>query len=216
MRQNIVIGSGGHALVVVDSLLVSGEAVIGVLDADPSSFGKLVCGVPVIGDDDALSRFDPERTTLINGIGGVGSASTHGLRQRVQERLEGLGWSFGSVRHPSAIVSPRAEVSDGVHVLAGAVVQAGARLGTGVIINTAAVVEHDVEVGAWSHVAPGAVLCGAVIVGANSHVGAAAVVKQSVRLGSDTVIGAGAVVVRDFRGSGVLVGVPARPLNGAI
>lgn len=210
MADFVVVGAGGHAVVVVDALLLAGAHILGVVDADQSAVGRTLCGVRVVGDDSALSRFNRESTTLVNGIGGVGAAGALTLRQRVQERLEGLGWAFGSVCHPSAIVSPHATLEGGTHVFAGAVVQAGAEIRRGAIVNTAAIVEHDVDVGSWSHVAPGAVLCGDVSVAPGCHVGAGAVIKQGVRLGPGTLVGAGAVVVRDFAGPGVLVGVPAR------
>jgi sugar O-acyltransferase (sialic acid O-acetyltransferase NeuD family) len=207
----IVIGAGGHAAVVADALLAAGEAVLGFTDADRSRHGSRLCGLPVLGDDEAeLGAHTPGRARLANGIGGVRDTS---LRRRVQQRLEAQGWQFVEVRHPSAIVSPFARIGEGVQLLAGCIVQAGADVGTGCIVNTAAVIEHDCRLGEQVHVAPRALLCGGVEIGTRSHVGAGAVVRQGLRLGDDTVIGAGAVVLQDFAGAGTLVGVPARVLG---
>jgi sugar O-acyltransferase (sialic acid O-acetyltransferase NeuD family) len=207
----IVIGAGGHAAVVADALLAAGETVLGCTDADRSRHGSRLCGLPVLGDDESvLAAHAPSRTRLANGIGGVRDTA---LRRRVQQRLQGQGWQFVGVRHPSAIVSPFARVGESVQLLAGCVVQAGAELGAGCIVNTAAVVEHDCRLGEQVHVAPRALLCGGVEIGARSHVGAGAVVRQGLRLGDDTLIGAGAVVLRDFAGAGTVVGVPARVLR---
>ncbi|TLY91403.1 MAG: hypothetical protein E6K40_15000 [Gammaproteobacteria bacterium] len=52
-----------------------------------------------------------------------------------------------------------------------------------------------------------------VAIGARSHIGAGAIVRQGIRLGEETVVGAGAVVVRDFAGGGLLIGVPAYPVE---
>ena len=204
----IVIGSGGHAVVVADALLASGEAVLGFTDADQTRHGATLCGRPVLGDDaSVLAAHEPARVLLTNGIGGVRDTA---LRERVQQRLQAQGWVFASVRHPSAIVSPFARLGDGVQLLAASDVQPGAEIGADCIVNTAAVVEHDCRLGAQVHVAPRALLCGGVTVGARSHIGAGAVVRQGLRLGDDTVVGAGAVVVKDFLGGGTLVGVPAQ------
>lgn len=203
----IVIGAGGHAVVVADALLAAGESVLGFTDADPRHHGQRLCGLPVLGDDATVLAAHPQHTThLVNGIGGVGGTE---LRQRVQERLQTLGWRFVGVRHPSAIVSSFARVEDGVQLLAGSVVQAGAEIGAGCIVNTAAVVEHDCRLGEHVHVAPRALLCGGVEIGARSCIGAGAVVRQGLRLGNDTVVGAGAVVIRNHSGGGTLIGVPA-------
>lgn len=206
----IVVGAGGHAVVVADALLAAGERVLGFTDTDASLHGRTLCGLPVLGDDRVLDTHTPQSLALANGIGGVGRASGDPLRRRVQQRLTSLGWQFVTVRHPSALVSPFAHIAAGSQLLAASVVQPGAEVGEGAIVNTAAVIEHDTAIGAWVHVAPGALLCGNVQVGARSHIGAGAVVRQGVRLGADSMVGAGAVVVKDFEGGGLLVGMPAR------
>ena len=149
----------------------------------------------------------------MNGIGGTHSTTT---RRAVQQRMEQRGWRFVSVRHPSATVSRFARVDESAQLLAGSVVQVDASIAEGCIVNTSAVVEHGVSLDAWVHVAPRAIVCGDVRIGAGSHIGAGAVVRQGIRLGDQTVIGAGAVVVRDFDGGGLLVGVPARRVNGEL
>lgn len=207
----IIVGSGGHAAVLADTLLDAGATVLGCTDADAGRKGLTVCGLPVLGtDEEVLTGHSPEQVLLVNGIGGTRGTV---LRQAVQRGLEGRGWRFATVRHRYSVVSARAVLEVGVQLLAQSVVQVGARIGEGSIINTAAVIEHDCKLGAHVHVAPGAVLCGDVEIGDRSHVGARAVVRQGVRIGADTVIGAGAVVTRDFAGRGTLIGAPARQVQ---
>jgi sugar O-acyltransferase (sialic acid O-acetyltransferase NeuD family) len=206
----IIVGAGGHAAVLADALLLTGRRILGFVDSDASRWGQSLCGLSVIGGDEVLASYDPATVHLANGIGG---AKGEGLRARVQQRLEALGWQFTTVRHPSAAISPLAQLGPSVQLMAQSVVQPGAQLGAGCIVNSAAVVEHDTLVGDFVHVACNATLCGGVEVGAGSHIGAAAVVLQGVRLGQATVVGAGAVVLEDFEGGGTLVGVPARPVN---
>lgn len=206
----IVVGAGGHGLVVADALLCAGRRVIGFVDPDPALRGHAPLGLPLIGDDAALAAHDRAGVVLANGIGGVGDGSD--LRRRLQQRLAADGWVFCTVTHPSALISPHAGLMDGAQVLAGAVVQAMARVGPGAIVNTRAVVEHHAVVGAFAHVAPGAVLCGRVEIGARSHVGAGAVVRQGVTLGDGVVVGIGAAVLKDVA-AGVVAGVPARSLG---
>jgi sugar O-acyltransferase (sialic acid O-acetyltransferase NeuD family) len=212
-RPVIVVGAGGHGVVLAEALLGAGREVRGFVDRDPGLRGATLIGLPVLGDDDALQQFDRAAVELANGIGGTGARRHAGAtRRQVQQALRDQGWEFTSVRHVQAIVSPLAELVTGSQVLAGAVVQARARVEEGAIINTRAVVEHDVVVGAFAHVAPGAVLCGNVQVGAEAHVGAGAVVIQGCRVGERVVVGAGAAVTRDVE-HGRVAGVPARPLR---
>lgn len=211
----IIIGAGGHAGVVADALLAAGERVLGLTDADASRHGRMVCGLPVLGDDRVLDAHTPQTLVLANGIGGAAGRDAGSMRRDLQLRLSAKGWQFVGVRHPSAIVSPFAHIGAGTQLLAASVVQAGADIGAGCIVNTAAVVEHDVSLGAWVHVAPRALVCGDTTIGAGSHIGAGAVVRQGLRLGEGTVVGAGAVVVKNFADGAVLVGVPAHVMERA-
>jgi sugar O-acyltransferase (sialic acid O-acetyltransferase NeuD family) len=208
----IVIGAGGHAAVVADALLAGGATVLGFTDANPERHGRVVCGLPVLGDDRVLAEYSGDGVVLANGLGGLGDERVP-ARQRLQQSLEDRGWRFCSVIHPNAIVSRFAQLGESVQVMAGSVIQAGASIGIGSVVNTGAIIEHDVSLGAWSNVAPRAVVCGQVRIGAVSYVGAGATVRQGVCIGAHTLIGAGAVVVKDFSGNGVLVGVPARPVE---
>ena len=209
----IVLGAGGHATVVADALLEAGAQVLGFTDPDVGLHGTLRLGLPVLGGDDALTRYGTDRVRLANGLGFVSGTGRAALRARLQQRLEAEGWVFVGVVHPRATVSRHATLGAGCQVLAGAIVQAGARVGAGTIVNTAAIVEHDALVGDWCHLAPRATLCGQTRVGAGSLVGAGAVLRQSVSLGEDTLVGAGAVVLRDSPGHETLCGVPSRPLG---
>ena len=206
----IVIGAGGHAVVVADALLSVGATVLGFTDTRAELAGSQICGLPVLGNDEVLATRTSQNVNLANGLGGTGKNAP---RRAVQQRLESEGWHFIGVQHPSAIVSPFATIGDAVQLLVGCVVQARARLGDGCIVNSAAIVEHDVELGEFAHVAPGAIVCGAARVGKESHVGAGAVLLQGVSVGSLTLIGAGAVVVKNFKGNGLLVGVPTKSVG---
>ena len=208
-RPFIIIGAGGHAKVIADSLLAGGAEVLGFTDIDGGKHGHLLCGLPVIGDDSKLENYSKDEIFLANGFGGS-SGTQASFRRILQRRLEKNGWHFSSVIHPSAIVSPFASLGSGVQIMAGCIVQPGVTFGSGVIVNTSSIIEHDVSVGDWTHIAPGAVVCGGVKLGPHVHLGAGATVKQGLYIGPHTVVGAGAVVIADFDGDGVLVGVPAR------
>jgi sugar O-acyltransferase (sialic acid O-acetyltransferase NeuD family) len=205
----IIIGAGGHAVVVADALIAAGRRLLGFVDEDPSKIGQRLLDRPVLGGESVLLNYRAASIELANGIGGTGASVTRGLRERVQSRLEGNGWRFTSVRHPSAIVAPDAHLGPGCQVLAGGIVQTLASLGRGSIVNTGAVVEHNAHVGDFAHIGPGAVLCGGVRVGVSAHVGAGATIKQGITLGDGVVVGIGAAVVHDCA-AGLLIGVPAR------
>ena len=186
-----VLGAGGHAAVVLDTLRAMGCACAGTAE---------------IGDEAALLAKPADSLVLANGLGGVGDT---GPRRRVFERFKARGFRFMTLVHPGAIVAPSAVLGEGAQVMAGAVVQPEARIGANAIVNTRAVVDHHCAVGAHCHIASGATLASAVTVGEGAHVGAGATVIQGIAIGAGALIGAGAAVVRDVPPGAVAMGVPA-------
>jgi UDP-perosamine 4-acetyltransferase len=186
----IVIGGGGHAKVVIDTLLAGGATVAGLCDPALTAGDMGPLGIPVLGGDAALDAHPPADFVLANGIGSTGSTAR---RREVFERAKAKGYVFATVVHPSAVIGRDVRLEEGAQVMAGAVVQPGAVLGRNCLVNTRASVDHDCKVGEHAHIAPGVVLCGGVHVGAGAHVGSGATVVQDMRLGEVSLVCAGTV-----------------------
>lgn len=206
----LVIGAGGHASVVAETLIAGGGEVIGFVDREP---GTKLLGLPVFSESRDLAGFDRNLIQLAIGIGGTRGGTPGRLRAGLMERLSRDGWTIADVVHPAAVLSPSARLGKGVQILARAIVQPNTLIGEGTIVNTAAVVEHDTIIGNHCHISIGAILCGNVTAGANSHIGAGACVREGVMIGSDVTIGIGAVVVSDCTNGSVFFGNPAREAN---
>lgn len=205
----MVLGAGGHARIVLDVLETMRRALPALLlDDNAALWGTHLDGVPIAGPVADLRRLLPPGTA--EGFVAVGS---NRARRALGTMLIDEGLTFPVLVHPTASVSPRAQLGPGTLVCADAVIGPGARVGVGVIVNTGAQVDHDCQIGDFVHLAPGSVLCGDVTVGALSLIGAGANVGPGIRVGSESVVGVGAAVVRAVADGTTVVGVPARVLR---
>jgi len=199
-RQIAIIGGGGHARVVLDVARAQGRGLVGLFDDRPEQQGKSVDGCPVAGTFQDLVNRPRENFEVIVAIG------ANDVRLRLASECPAR---WATLVHPSASVSPFANLGHGTVVMAGAVVQPGATIGDHVIVNTCASVDHDCVVSDGVHIAPGARLCGGVHVGDGALVGAGAVILPGVRIGAWAVVGAGAMVRDNVPAAETWVGVPA-------
>jgi len=208
MKQStIVLGAGGHAKVIIDSLceLHIPIACLAVDFFDDQN--ALFLDSPVLTEKRAIQTFPAQSHPVVNGVGILPGEQK---RQTMIEYWQQQGYQFPQVIHPTAIVSQFACFKQGVQILARAVVQVASAIGEHCIINTAAVVEHDCDIAAHVHIAPGAILCGGVQVGHGAFIGAGAIVKPEIQIGANSVVAAGAVVVKDVAAGTTVVGIPAR------
>jgi UDP-perosamine 4-acetyltransferase len=205
----LVLGSGGHAGVVIDIVdAVGGYEIIGMAsdDDDPS---RIVAGRPILSDLDGMGRFRAEgiRHVAI----GIGGWTDNEARRTVYEEAVGLGFDPVTLVHPSASVAPGAAVGRGSVICAGAILATGVKVGENSIVYHGATVDHETVIGDHVLISSGATVGGRVAVGDGSLIALGATVCTDVTVGPESLVGAGAVVIRDVAAGTRVFGVPARP-----
>jgi len=188
-------GASGHGKVIKDILEAQGISIDAFVDDDQGI--SQICGIPVLHYSEGL-------TPMIVSIG------INETRKMVVERLS---CQFRTAIHPSAIVSPSAQIGEGTVVMPGAIINADAVIGKHCIINTGASVDHECVIGDYCHIAPHVTLCGQVHVGEGTLVGVGASVIPCIKIGKWCTIGAGAAVVKNALDDSTVVGVPAKVLK---
>jgi len=202
----IIIGGGGHAKVLAETLLRNDQNILGFTDPDASA--TLFETIPNLGTDAQILTHRAEEILLVNGLGSVGDNSA---RQTIFSTFTAKAYRFSQVIHPRAIISSMdLKLGQGCQTLAGAIINPGARLGDNVFINSQAVIEHDCLIGNHVHISPGAIICGNCSIGEMAYIGASATIKQGVNIGDGAIIAAGAVVIHDVPPHTLVAGVPAQ------
>jgi len=207
----LIVGSSGHARVIVDIIERTGaHTILGFLD-DTKAPGMIEIGYPILG---GLEDF----VKVVRGQNPQGffiAIGDNWNRGVVAEKIKQLKPVLPAITavHPSAQVSRSACLGPGTAVMAGAVVNSNASVGCFCIVNTRASVDHDSHLDDFASIGPGATLAGNVRVGAYSAVCLQACVAEKVCIGSHTVVGAGSVVLGDLPGGVTAYGTPARVIK---
>ncbi len=212
MKPVLIVGSSGHASMVLEAIELKGEfKVIGLLDSfEPKGtvkHGYLVCGR---AEDAAAVGEAYNCRSFVVAVG------DNWARWRIAMAIRGAlsGVDFPSILHPSVLISKTARIGRGAVVMPAGVVGPNATVGEGCIVNVGSAVNHDCRMHDYSSLSGGVQLAGAIVIGMRSSIGIGSTVREKVSIGQDSVIGAGSVVLNDIPDNVVAYGVPAKVARG--
>ena len=192
-----IIGTGGHAKIVIDIANNLQLVIDGLYDDDTKKQYTRFCDIEVKGNIDSL--------IYSNVIIAIGDNLT---RKKIYQKLININWK--KLIHPSAIIANNVIINDGSLIVAGVIIQTGTNIGSHSIINTNASLDHDCIIDDFVHISPSATLCGNVTVGEGTHIGAGATIIPNIKIGKWCVIGAGAVITKDVPDYSLVVGIPGK------
>lgn len=195
----IIIGAGGHAKVILSTLLACKMPIFGFVDDNPSLQGKTILSHMVLGN-----------LTILNTLPEQAAICAFGDNKLRQATANAYNLNWVTLIHPSAYVHESVILGHGTVVFANATVQPDVLLGEHVIINTAASIDHDCRLDHFTHIAPGSHLGGGVHVGQGTLIGIGTNIKPYTTIGEWSILGAGSVVVKDIQSFVVAKGIPAK------
>lgn len=205
MIEYILIGDSGHAKVIEDCIIANSNKVIAKLDDKYSSIFKE--GPYIKGPLSCIKSLLKNNTKVVVAIG------NNQIRKKIVGLLNIKIDYYGTVIHPSAIISPSASIQAGTVIMPNVVVNADCQIGGHVILNSTCVVEHDCVVENFAHISPGTILTGGVTVGEGTQLGAKSTVIPLIKIGDWSMVGAGSVVIKNIDDRITAAGVPARVIK---
>jgi sugar O-acyltransferase (sialic acid O-acetyltransferase NeuD family) len=205
----LLVGAGGFGREVAEAVRAANGhrpnwRLLGFLDDDPRTHGRLSGGIPVLGPIDAVQDHADALVVLCTGHPG-----NYASRRLIAERLQLEDERYARVVHPTAAIGSTCSVDAGSVLLAHVDVTADATIGRHVAIMPQVVVTHDCRIEDFSTVASGVRLGGACRIETGAYIGSATCVRENLTIGPRAMIGMGSVVTRDVPADRLWFGVPA-------
>ena len=209
MKRVVIVGGGGHARGVVDTIESAGCA---------SILGYVTDGTAVVGGRYPKLGCDDDLPTLVSTLGSCHFVIAIGdgqIRKRIVQEIAAKldRYDYLTVAHPRANLAGRVQLGKGCFVAIGASLGVGAVIGEHALINSNASIEHDSIVSAYASVSPNVAIGGQVQVGEEASIGIGATVLQGITIGDRAIVAAGAVVISDVAADSLVMGIPARVVS---
>lgn len=173
------------------------------------SVSKHLCAPVFPLDLSALRHLPPRRHVAFVAVG-PGEMSLS--RQRLVDRVRGLGYRLTSIVSDSA-VAPKTAIGENVYVAPGAQIALDAKIGDGVFVHENAVIASNAIVEPYAYIGPGALVGSFARIGNRAVLGIGAVVKTSTSVGPASLIGAGCYISRDVPAQSLVVRKADAPVS---
>ena len=131
-------------------------------------------------------------------------------KKLMYQKCEGLGLTWVSFFHPTASLSPLAQIADGCVIGPFVVVAGDAQIDAFCFLNAHAAVGHDVQIGPFYSLMPAAIVAGKARLGREVLAATGSRILPGVAIGDRCRLAAGATAYRDAPPDHLLDGSPAR------
>lgn len=204
MRRNlIIIGAGGYAKSVIDSL-GNKYKLVGFIDEFKHDKEHLT--YPILGKSiEEIENYEDYEYFIAIG--------NNEDRFKWYNILKQYKLKLINVLDKSAIISKETEFGEGCFVGKMAIVNSNVKIGDNTIVNTKALIEHGCTIHSNVNISTNAVVNGDVVVKDGAFIGSSSVVNGQLTIEEWSTVGSGAVVVKNVSKNTVNVGVPARVIK---
>jgi sugar O-acyltransferase (sialic acid O-acetyltransferase NeuD family) len=230
MRELYIIGAGGFGREVADTVREINNAVggnrnpersnrdpgldrpayriVGFIDDDEALWGKTINGIQVTGGVASL-RGISEGGGKPHAVMAIGNPDA---KRAITGKLGDFA-EWETVIHPSAILSPSAEIGAGTILQANAFISANAVIGRHCCVNCFSSVGHDAVLGDYVSVMSHCDITGNVKLEEDVYIATSVAVIPGITIGKGAFAGAGSVVLKNVEAGTRVLGYPARRIG---
>jgi len=194
----LIYGAGRGGQLVAEMLsFTTAIQVVGMVDDNSDLWGKMVAGIEVLGGRELMmdlwlqKRFD---AVVIS----IATPATMGLRKELYLGLKEASLAFINAIHPSAMISPSAQIGENNVISAGVVIGTMAQVGNNNRISAHCNIEHHSKVGDHNFFGSHCVTGGVVTVKNNCVFGLGSIIDSLLCIGNNVQLANGAIVTRDL------------------
>lgn len=180
---------------------------LGFIDDTPEKKGRHALGFTVYGRE-TLTQYPEAKILAVPG-----SPASYTIRDQIIAGINQDETRFATLIHPSASVSPFAQIGYNTLIMAGAVITANAVIGNHVCILPNTVIHHDSAVGDYSLVGSNVTIAGNTSVGRYCYIGSGTSIINGITVGDNTLIGLGSNVIKSVEAKSKMAGNPARQIQ---
>lgn len=209
MSKNIyIVGAGTYGEAMCELAEVLGYSVVGFYDEDEKKLGLTIMNHMVLGK---FSDLNDEEIAQNNYIVAIGN---NAARFNIMMKINNCDGYTPTLIHPTATISPSAEIGNGVYIQANAYIWTKVKIRDFCIISPNVVIAHHSTVGKACLISTLTGVGASINIEDKVFVGMGCTIVTGMHsVGENSIIGAGAVVLKDVDMNSVYAGVPARKIR---
>jgi acetyltransferase EpsM len=206
-KTRIVIYGAGRGGYMVAEVLRFDPAVqiVGMVDDNVDIWEKRVADIAVLGGREHLinmwtqNHFDA-------AVISIATPATMDLRKNLYLGLKEAGIAFTNAIHPSAVISPSAQIGENNVISAGVNIGTMVQVGNNNRISTHCNIEHHSSIGSHNFFSAHCVTGGAITVGDECIFGLGSIIESLLRIGNGVQVDSGMVVRQNLPDNRIVKG----------
>lgn len=207
-KDIFIVGAGTYGEAMCELAEILGYTIKGFYDEDEKKQALTIMEHSVLGKFSDLNDKEIANNSFIVAIG------NNAARYRIMNRILSSGGDTPTLIHPTATISPSAEVGKGVYIQANAYIWTKVRIEDFCIISPNVVIAHHSNVGKACLISTLTGVGASINIEDKVFVGMGCTIVTGMHtVGENSIIGAGAVVLKDVDKNSVYAGVPAKKIR---